>query len=96
MNRFCSLFSQLLQRFPRNEFHQAVKKTRAERHAPVFTCGGQFIAMLFCHLGRALRTGPGSFRRLPEDLTRFRNPASPLPDTPSPNEYAITCTLSPK
>ena len=26
MNKFCSIFSQLLQLFPRNEFHQAVKK----------------------------------------------------------------------
>ena len=53
MNRFCSMFSQLLQLFPRHEFQQAVKKTRAERHARGFTCWGQFVAMLFCHLGRA-------------------------------------------
>jgi hypothetical protein len=53
MNRFCSIFSQLLQLFPRNEFHQAVKKTRAERHARGFSCWGQFLAMLFCQLGRA-------------------------------------------
>lgn len=53
MNRFCSMFSQLLQLFPRHEFHQAVKKTKAERHARGFTCWGQFVAMLFCHLGRA-------------------------------------------
>ncbi len=53
MNRFCSMFSQLLQLFPRPEFQQAVKKTRAERHARGFTCWGQFVAMLFCHLGRA-------------------------------------------
>ncbi len=53
MNKFCSIFSQLLQLFPRNEFHQAVKKTRAERHARGFTCWGQFLAMLFCQLGRA-------------------------------------------
>lgn len=53
MNKFCSIFSQLLQLFPRNEFHQAVKKTRAERHARGFSCWGQFLAMLFCQLGRA-------------------------------------------
>ena len=53
MNKFCSIFSQLLQLFPRNEFHQAVKKTRAERHARGFTCWGQFLSMLFCQLGRA-------------------------------------------
>jgi len=53
MNKFCSIFSQLLQLFSRYEFHQAIKKTKAERHARGFTCWGQFVAMLFCHLGRA-------------------------------------------
>ena len=53
MNRFCSIFSQLLQLFPRTEFEQAVKSTRAERHARGFSCWGQFVAMLFCQLGRA-------------------------------------------
>lgn len=53
MNRFCSMFSQLLQLFSRVEFQQAVKETQAERHARGFTCWGQFVAMLFCQLGRA-------------------------------------------
>src|SRR5512137_2267750 len=53
MNRFSSIFSQLLQLFPRVEFQRMVKKTRAERHARGFTCWGQFVSMLFCHLGRA-------------------------------------------
>jgi len=53
MNRFCSIFSQLLQLFPRTEFEQAVQRTRAERHARGFTCWGQFVAMLFCQMGRA-------------------------------------------
>jgi IS4 transposase len=51
--RFCSMFSQLLQLFPRVEFQRAVKATNAERHARGFTCWGQFVAMLFCQLGRA-------------------------------------------
>ncbi len=50
MNRVCSIFSQLLQLFPRLEFEHAVRETRAERHARGFTCWGQFVAMLFCHL----------------------------------------------
>jgi len=33
MNRFCSIFSQLLQLFPRTKFQEVVKKTKAERHA---------------------------------------------------------------
>jgi hypothetical protein len=53
MNRVCSIFSQLLQLFPRLEFEKAVQDHRAERHARGFTCWGQFVAMLFCHLGRA-------------------------------------------
>ncbi len=53
MQRFSSIFSQLLQLFPRTEFEQAVRKHRAERHARGFPCWGQFVAMLFCQLGRA-------------------------------------------
>src|SRR5712692_9116508 len=50
---FCSMFSQLLKLFPRTEFQALVKRTHAERHARGFTCWGQFVAMLFCQLGRA-------------------------------------------
>jgi hypothetical protein len=53
MARFCSIFSQLLQLFPRTDFQRAVRETHAERHARGFTCWGQFVAMLFCQLGRA-------------------------------------------
>lgn len=64
MNRFCSIFSQILQLFSRIEFHQAVKETKAERHARGFTCWGQFVSMLFCQLGRAhsLREITGGLR----------------------------------
>ncbi len=53
MTRVCSIFSQLLQLFPRLEFEQAVKRHQAERHARGFTCWGQFVSMMFCHLGKA-------------------------------------------
>ena len=53
MSRFASVFSQLLQLFSRIEFQRAVRVHRAERHARGFTCWGQFVAMLFCQLGRA-------------------------------------------
>jgi len=64
MNRFSSIFSQLLQLFPRFEFQRMVKKTRAERHARGFSCWGQFVSMLFCQLGRAhsLREITGGLR----------------------------------
>jgi hypothetical protein len=53
MNRVTSIFSQILQLFPRSEFDALVVKHKAERHARGFTCWGQFVAMLFCQLGRA-------------------------------------------
>ena len=64
MNKFSSIFSQLLQLFSRIEFQQTVKETKAERHARGFTCWGQFVAMLFCQLDRAHTSGhqrPQSF-----------------------------------
>jgi Transposase DDE domain/Domain of unknown function (DUF4372) len=51
--RVSSIFSQMLQLFSRTEFERAVVEHRAERHARGFSCWGQFVAMLFCHLGRA-------------------------------------------
>jgi len=53
VTRVSSIFSQMLQLFSRTEFEQAVVEHRAERHARGFSCWGQFVAMLFCHLGRA-------------------------------------------
>lgn len=53
MNRFSSMFSQILKLFPRTEFQALVKRTYAERHARGFSSWGQFVAMLFCQLGRA-------------------------------------------
>jgi Transposase DDE domain/Domain of unknown function (DUF4372) len=53
VTRVSSIFSQMLQLFSRHEFEQAVREHHAERHARGFSCWGQFVAMLFCHLGRA-------------------------------------------
>lgn len=50
--RFCSIFSQLLQLFPRPQFQQLVQETKAERHARGFQCWDQFTAMLFCQLAQ--------------------------------------------
>jgi hypothetical protein len=67
------MFSQLLKLFPRTEFQALVKRTHAERHARGFTCWGQFVAMLFCQLGRAhslreicggLRSSEGKLKHL--------------------------------
>lgn len=53
MNRVSSIFSQLLQVFPRLEFESLVREHKAERHARGFTCWQQFVAMLFCQLAYA-------------------------------------------
>jgi hypothetical protein len=49
----CSVFQQLLNCFPRREFAALVAEHRAERHARGFGSWDQFVAMLFCQLGRA-------------------------------------------
>jgi len=51
--KVCSIFSQVLKLFSRGEFEKAVKAHGAERHSRGFTSWGQFMAMLFCQLGRA-------------------------------------------
>jgi hypothetical protein len=53
MNKFSSIFGQLLSLFPRLEFESFVKKTKSARHTKGFSCWDQFVAMLFCQLGQA-------------------------------------------
>jgi len=53
MYKVCSIFSQVLRLFSRGDFERAVQEHKAERHARGFTSWGQFMAMLFCQLGRA-------------------------------------------
>jgi len=53
MNKFSSIFGQILQIFSRNEFYKAVRETGAEKGAKGFTCWQQFVGMLFCQLGQA-------------------------------------------
>jgi hypothetical protein len=49
----CSMFSQILKLIPRMEFEKLVKDTRAEHRAKGLSSWSQFVAMLFCQLGRA-------------------------------------------
>lgn len=53
MNKFSSIFGQILQIFSKDEFYKAVMETGAERGAKGFTCWQQFVAMLFCQIGQA-------------------------------------------
>ena len=85
MQRFCSIFSQILQLFPRLEFEAAVRKHGADYAAKGFTCWGQFVAMLFCQLGRAhtlreicggLATSEGKLKHLGVDKPPKRSSSS--------------------
>ncbi len=47
------MFSQILKLIPRIEFEKLVRDTRAEHAAKGLSSWSQFVAMLFCQLGRA-------------------------------------------
>ena len=53
MTRFCSIFSQLLQLFPRTEFQPGGGQDAGRAARPRLHLLGQFVAMVFCQLGRA-------------------------------------------
>lgn len=53
MNRVCSIFAQMMSFVPRMEFEAAVREHQGDRHQRGFECWTQFIAMMFCQLGRA-------------------------------------------
>jgi len=53
MSKFSSIFNQLLSLFSRSDFYRTVHETEAERHSRGFSSWDQFVAMLFCQLGRA-------------------------------------------
>jgi len=53
MNKFNSIFGQLLKIFPRSRFDILVKETNASVNTKGFSCRDQFVAMLFCQLGQA-------------------------------------------
>jgi len=83
VNRFCSIFSQLLKLFPRLEFERQVKAHRAEYHARGFSCWEQFVAMLFCQLGRAqsLREICGGLATCEGKLVHLGVPEAPKKST---------------
>jgi len=65
MAQVCSVYSQILQFFPRGQFHRAVKQHQAEFSAKGFSAGGSGSSDSF----RRLLRGRSAFRfRLPELL----------------------------
>lgn len=53
MSASCSMFSQILKLIPRIEFERMVKETKSEYAAKGLSSWSQFVAMMFCQLGRA-------------------------------------------
>ena len=53
MNASCSMFSQILKLIPRTDFQGLVQQTGAEARSKGLSSWSQFVAMLFCQLGRA-------------------------------------------
>lgn len=79
MSSLCSLFRQILNTISRSRFEQLARQHQSERHARGFTSWQQFVAMLFCHLGRAqslreiehgLRSAEGKLNHLGIDVPR--------------------------
>ena len=91
MYKVCSIFSQVLKLFSRGDFEKAVKEHKAERHARGFTSWGQFMAMLFCQLGRAhsLREICGGLACCEGQLKHLGVPVAPKKSTlPTPMRTA--------
>ena len=53
MNKYNSIFGQILSLFPRWQFESFVRETRSSKRIKGFNCWDQFVAMLFCQLGQA-------------------------------------------
>ena len=89
MNQYCSVFSQLLQLFPRLEFQLMVKETQSERHARGFSSWSQFVSMLFCQLGHAfsLREISGGLRSCEGKLKHLGISAPPKSTLAYANEH---------
>jgi hypothetical protein len=53
VQRFCSVFHQILKLVSRTEFQQVVDLHGSDRRSKGFSTWSQFVAMIFCQLGRA-------------------------------------------
>jgi hypothetical protein len=69
----CSMFSQILKLIPRIEFERMVRETGAEYRSKGLSSWSQFVAMLFCQLGRAhsLREIEGGLKSCEGKLTHL-------------------------
>jgi len=53
MNKFNSIFGQILKVFPRLQFDVIANEVNASRNIKGFSCWDQFVSMMFCQLGHA-------------------------------------------
>jgi hypothetical protein len=53
VQRFCSVFHQILKLIPRGEFEQLADGHGSDRRSKGLSSWSQFVAMIFCQLGRA-------------------------------------------
>jgi len=53
MNKYNSIFGQILSLFPRWQFEPFVRETNSLKRIKGFNCWDQFVAMLFCQLEQA-------------------------------------------
>jgi len=67
------MFSQILKLIPRTDFERHVKETKAEHRSKGLSSWSQFVAMLFCQLGRAhsLREIEGGLKSCEGKLTHL-------------------------
>jgi hypothetical protein len=84
LSAFSSVFGQILKLFSRTEFQQLVNETKAERHARGFTCWQQFVAMLFCQLGKAQ-----SLREICQGLASVEGKLNHLGIDQAPNKSTL-------
>ena len=86
MTQVCSVYSQLLQLFPRGQFAQAVKQHQAEFNAKGFTCWEQFVAMLFCQVAHL-----NSLREVCLGLAGCESPLKHLGVPVAPKKSTLAC-----
>ena len=73
MSASCSMFSQILKLIPRIDFERMVKQTKSEYASKGVSSWSQFVAMMFCQLGRAhsLREIEGGLKSCEGKLTHL-------------------------
>ena len=94
MNKFSSIFGQILQIFSKKEFYKAAIETKAERGVKGFTCWQQFVAMLFCQIGQAHSLLPvfadltrGKVHEI--NIARINKPFETLPFVPDAEQLSL-------